>query len=167
MIYKKVINREIIITIINSLLVSIFVGFLALILGRTIIRYNLRSNYDLGSLVIDVAPRINKKLDKITDLEGILENGNQVLITNNGLEEEKYKLLLCGKKTNNEDIRIGINKSIIRSLVNLSYEDGCYLIDEKVIIGESSKGYFVNMWYKKSSKNNPSRVNYQLKVVKS
>ena len=79
---KKVIKRELSLTIIETIIVLIIIIFIALELGKYFLRNNLTKTINVDNLIVELNPIIDTKLSSLTDYEGLNLKGSNITITN-------------------------------------------------------------------------------------
>ncbi len=160
-IYEKILNNYILVELVKALIVVLIIIILAVNIGTYLYKNSIHSFYTTNGLIIDLQDTIKKDLDKLTDVETLKEKGNIVGITNNN-EDGHYRLLLCGRK--NAQLRLNINNTSIKNLDNYQYENGCYILNDKVISASSTDTYELKLFIPKSSSLTDYYANYKIKV---
>ena len=160
---KKEIDKEIIILIIESILITVIIIWIATLIGKWMLN-NRRNVYVSNEVVVDIDSKIKGKLPVLSDLEGLNLEGNKIILTNNSNLEKNYQILLCGDNNNASDIRLSFNKEYIKSLNKFSYNNSCYEIINSILKPYTNNEFYVSIWQKKSSNIDNIKVNYTLKV---
>jgi len=156
--YKSVINNYIFKYLVEAILIVILIVLLSIKIAS-----NLLNNYTTtkNGLIFEVQYNNNKDLSILTDLESIKYNGDIITITNNKDKDLSYKLRLCMKK--DDDIKINISNNKIAMLDSYSYEDGCYILDNKTISSKSAYEYNIKLFIPKSI-NIAKTIDYTFKI---
>ncbi len=160
---KKEIDKEIIILIIESILITVIIIWIATLIGKWMLN-NRRNVYVSNEVVVDIDSKIKGKLPVLSDLEGLNLEGNKIILTNNSNLEKNYQILLCGDNNNASDIRLSFNKEYIKSLNKFSYNNSCYEIINSILKPYTNNEFYVSIWQKKSNNIDNIKVNYTLKV---
>ena len=160
---KKEIDKEIIILIIESILITVIIIWIATLIGKWMLN-NRRNVYVSNEVVVDIDSKIKGKLPVLSDLDGLNLEGNKIILTNNSNLEKNYQILLCGDNNNASDIRLSFNKEYIKSLNKFSYNNSCYEIINSILKPYTNNEFYVSIWQKKSSNIDNIKVNYTLKV---
>lgn len=160
---KKEIDKEIIILIIESILITVIIIWIATLIGKWMLN-NRRNVYVSNEVVIDIDSKIKGKLPVLSDLDGLNLEGNKIILTNNSNLEKNYQILLCGDNNNASDIRLSFNKEYIKSLNKFSYNNSCYEIINSILKPYTNNEFYVSIWQKKSNNIDNIKVNYTLKV---
>lgn len=161
--YKDFLNNRIIFLIIQCLFIVFIIIYLSILLGKWLLSNN-RDTYVLKDVVIDIDSNIDKKLEKVSDIEGINLDSNTIMLTNNSNIKKSYQVLLCGNDSNKENIRISINKTLVKSLNKFNYNNSCFEILNSSLEPYSSNELKFSIWNKKSSNIENIYVKYTLKV---
>ena len=160
---KKEIDKEIIILIIESILITVIIIWIATLIGKWMLN-NRRNVYVSNEVVVDIDSKIKGKLPVLSDLDGLTLEGNKIILTNNSNLEKNYQILLCGDNNNASDIRLSFNKEYIKSLNKFSYNNSCYEIINSILKPYTNNEFYVSIWQKKSNNIDNIKVNYTLKV---
>lgn len=160
---KKEIDKEIIILIIESILITVIIIWIATLIGKWMLN-NRRNVYVSNEVVVDIDSKIKGKLPVLSDLDGLNLEGNKIILTNNSNLEKNYQILLCGDNNNASDIRLSLNKEYIKSLNKFSYNNSCYEIINSILKPYTNNEFYVSIWQKKSNNIDNIKVNYTLKV---
>ena len=160
---KKEIDKEIIILIIESILITVIIIWIATLIGKWMLN-NRRNVYVSNEVVVDIDSKIKGKLPVLSDLDGLNLEGNKIILTNNSNLEKNYQILLCGDNNNTSDIRLSFNKEYIKSLNKFSYNNSCYEIINSILKPYTNNEFYVSIWQKKSNNIDNIKVNYTLKV---
>ncbi len=160
---KKEIDKEIIILIIESILITVIIIWIATLIGKWMLN-NRRNVYVSNEVVVDIDSKIKGKLPVLSDLDGLNLEGNKIILTNNSNLEKNYQILLCGDNNNASDIRLSFNKEYIKSLNKFSYNNSCYEIINSILKPYTNNEFYVSIWQKKSNNIDNIKVNYTLKV---
>ena len=160
---KKEIDKEIIILIIESILITVIIIWIATLIGKWMLN-NRRNVYISNEVVVDIDSKIKGKLPVLSDLDGLNLEGNKIILTNNSNLEKNYQILLCGDNNNTSDIRLSFNKEYIKSLNKFSYNNSCYEIINSILKPYTNNEFYVSIWQKKSNNIDNIKVNYTLKV---
>ena len=160
---KKEIDKEIIILIIESILITVIIIWIATLIGKWMLN-NRRNVYVSNEVVVDIDSKIKGKLPVLSDLDGLNLEGNKIILTNNSNLEKNYQILLCGDNNNASDIRLSFNKEYIKSLNKFSYNNSCYEIINSILKPYTNNEFYVSIWQKKSNNKDNIKVNYTLKV---
>lgn len=160
---KKEIDKEIIILIIESILITVIIIWIATLIGKWMLN-NRRNVYISNEVVVDIDSKIKGKLPVLSDLDGLNLEGNKIILTNNSNLEKNYQILLCGDNNNASDIRLSFNKEYIKSLNKFSYNNSCYEIINSILKPYTNNEFYVSIWQKKSNNIDNIKVNYTLKV---
>ena len=160
---KKEIDKEIIILIIESILITVIIIWIATLIGKWMLN-NRRNVYVSNEVVVDIDSKIKGKLPVLSDLDGLNLEGNKIILTNNSNLEQNYQILLCGDNNNASDIRLSFNKEYIKSLNKFSYNNSCYEIINSILKPYTNNEFYVSIWQKKSNNIDNIKVNYTLKV---
>ena len=161
--YKDFLNRQMFFLIIQSLFIIFIIIYLSILLGRWLLSNN-KDTYVIKDVVVDIDSLIDKKLEKVTDIEGINLESNDIMLTNNSNVNKDYQVLLCGNDNYKEDIRISLNKSLVKSLNKFNYNNSCFEILNSSLEPYSSNELKFSIWNKKSSNIKDIYVKYTLKV---
>lgn len=160
-VYQKILNNYILIELIKALIVVLIIIIFAINIGTYLYKSSIHSYYTTNGLIIDLQDTIKKDLDKITDVESLKKEGNIIGITNNN-DTSSYRLLLCGRQ--NTKLRLNINNTSIKNLDNYPYQNGCYILIDKIIPAESTDAYELKLFIPKSSNLMDYYANYKIKV---
>lgn len=160
---KKEIDKEIIILIIESILITVIIIWIATLIGKWMLN-NRRNVYVSNEVVVDIDSKIKGKLPVLSDFDGLNLEGNKIILTNNSNLEKNYQILLCGDNNNASDIRLSFNKEYIKSLNKFSYNNSCYEIINSILKPYTNNEFYVSIWQKKSNNIDNIKVNYTLKV---
>jgi hypothetical protein len=163
MIQINILKKEMIKYLLSIIVIIIIIFILFFCIRNKIKGLSNNEQYKINDLIVDIEPNINKNLSILTDLEGLKSNGNKIKINNNGESSYKINILLCGNKSD-YNIKIGINKSIIRKLNSLVYDNDCYIIYTDEISSKYYKDYDVKLWLNKNDYSESIKVKYNLKV---
>ena len=160
---KEKIDKEIVMLVMESLVITIIIVWLAILIGKWVLN-NQRDVYVDNEVVVDIDSKIKKELSKVSDIEGLDLKSNKIILTNNSNLEKEYQILLCGDNNNADSIRLSFNKSYIRSLNTFSYNNSCYEIVNEILEPYSNNELSIGIWQKKSSSVSSIKVNYNIKV---
>ena len=144
---KKEIDKEIIILIIESILITVIIIWIATLIGKWMLN-NRRNVYVSNEVVVDIDSKIKGKLPVLSDLDGLNLEGNKIILTNNSNLEKNYQILLCGDNNNASDIRLSFNKEYIKSLNKFSYNNSCYEIINSILKPYTNNEFYVSIWQK-------------------
>ena len=161
----KAIKRSLIGYIISAVFfVLLFIALVVLIISKYVIRENLHNTYQEDNFMIDIDPKINKKLDKLDDANGLYSDFNIVNITNNDQKIRKYQIILSPLSNNEEDIRVSIDNSLIRNLSNFDKNNNNYILGEFELEPSYSNVHQIRMWQDIKSKLDKINVDFKITV---
>ena len=93
--------------------------------------------YKTDNFLVDIDPKVNRKLDIITDTNIANLKSNLVKITNNGSKDSHFKILM--EPIIDHSIKIAINDNLTRELSKLKIENDKYVLYEaKLSVGYTS-----------------------------
>lgn len=160
----KALNKEIFDHVFSAIIFTIMLISLGIIISHKYLESNVQKVYNDNNLTIQISPRIKRTLNVLTDSEGLNSKNNVINITNNGEENRRYKIILTPISDNEEDIRVAIDNSLIRSLSNFDKEDDSYIL----LVNELEPGFTrihsVKVWQDKKVENKKIKVNFKLEV---
>ena len=160
----KILNKSIIYYTI-SLIISIIL-FIALVVFITfrVINDNVRNVYIDNNMMIDIQPRINKTLDKLSDIDSFKINGNLINITNNSNKTKTYQIILSPINNNESDIKISIDDYIIRYLNKKKKKDNNYIIYELSLEPTYTSVHIIKVFQSNNSNIDNIKANFKLSV---
>lgn len=158
---KRLLNGYIISAIFFVLL---FIALIVLIISKYVIQENFHKTYQEDNFMIDIDPKINKKLDRLDDANGLYSDYNIVNITNNDQKTRKYRIILSSLSDNEDDIRVSIDNSLIRNLSNFDKKNNDYILGEFELESGFSNVHKIRMWQDIKSKLNKIKVDFKITV---
>ncbi|MBR1416619.1 MAG: hypothetical protein IJ572_02240 [Bacilli bacterium] len=159
----KILNRSIIrYTISLIIFIGVLIG-LTVFITIKIIEDNIHKTYQDNGFIIDINPKINKKLDKQLDIDGIYSPFNIINLTNNG-KKRKYQIVLTPINNSDANIRVSVNNVLIRYLNNFDKVDDGYLLYENYLNEHYSISHQIRVWQSINSVVDNITVNFNLKV---
>ena len=160
----KSINKAIIEHIISAVIFTIFLVAVAIVLTSKFIESNIQKVYSDNGFMIQINPKINKELEELSDIEGLSSKSNIINITNNNNSEKKYQIFLTPVNDNDDDIRISLGNSLIRSLSKYEKKDGSYFLGEYSLPVNQTRIHSIRIWKDKKDHNKKINVNFNLEV---
>ena len=160
----KAINKEIFDHVVSAIVFTIMFISMAIIVTNKYIKSNLQKVYNENGFAIQINPKINKTLDILSDLDGLDTTSNNVNITNNNSEKRKYQLILTPINGEEEDIRVLLDNSLLRSLSKFDKIENAYIIAEVEIYPGLTNSHSVRMWQDIQSQNKKINVDFKLEV---
>lgn len=160
----KILNRLIFEHVISAIIFVIFAIVLTVIITMKVIQNNIHNTYKEDNVMIEIEPKINRQLDKLTDIEGLNSKYNVINITNNDNVIKKYQILLSPINDNENDIRIYLDNYLIRDLSYYKKEDNSYILYESELKPDFSILHQVRVWQAKNSDKDKINVNFKLSV---
>ena len=158
----KLLNKTILEYKLSIFLFIIFIVGVGIFATLKIIQNN-NHTYNYKDFIIDMDSKIDKKLEKLTDIEGIDIDANEVNITNNGIGR-KYQIILTPIVENEDVIRVSINNQIIRYLSYFDKNEEGYIIYEKYLEKNYSDINKIRIWQNKISNLEPIKVDFEIKI---
>ena len=160
----KGLNKTIITYIVSAVFFTLFAVGLTVVLTLNLINNNIRNTYIENGVIVDLEPKVTKRLEKQSNVDGLKNVGNRIVITNNGENIKKYKLLLTPLSDNEKEIRVSLNKQLIRILEYFDKEDGAYVLYGGELASGYSAVYEVGMWLSDDSELNNLSVDFKINV---
>ena len=109
---KKQIDKQIVITIISTIIFVLFLITTVVIVVNSLFGY-MRNTINVGDFVVDYrnGSRIQEKLQILSNANGLQLNGHEITITNNSNEEAEYYLYIKDYKGKNlpETFMVSLN----------------------------------------------------------
>lgn len=149
---------------ISAIIFIIFAVILTVILTINLINNSVRSVYSENGLVIDMEPKINRRLDKLSDVDGLTSTTNKINVTNNDSVNKRYQILLSPINDYEKDIRVSVNNMLIRYLANFEKDGNDYILMEDEVTPGHSVLNQVGMWQSIHSEEGKLGVDFKLKV---
>ena len=160
----KGLNKSIATYIVSAIFFTIIAVSLTVVLTMNLINNNIRKTYEDSGIIVDIEPKIAKRLEKLNDVNGLDIAKNRVNITNNSDTNKKYEILLTPLNNNEKDIRLSLNNLLIRNLDKFEKEDNNYVLFK----GELKSGYSaifqVGMWQSEESESKTITADFKLNV---
>ena len=159
----KGINNAILMYIISLVFFTLLSVVLVVYLTKNYISNSIRSVYVEKDFMIDVEPRVNKVLDKVSDSVGKTLDTNHVYVTNNG-QTRSYQIRIEPINSDDEDIRVNLDNRLIRSLSKFKKDGNSYILYEGVLNKGISFLHKVGFWQNSESKKDNLKIDFKIKV---
>ena len=159
----KVLNKTIIEYIISITIFLMIIIGLAVFITLRFIHSNIYEVYKDNDVLIELNPKVNKKLDKLSDIEGMSSSFYKINLTNNG-KRKKYQIYISPLNDNDDNIRISLDNYIIRYLSSFEKVDDKYFIYEADIKSDYSLLHKIRIWQDKLSDKDNLKVNLKISV---
>ena len=92
---NNMIDKEIKRYALSSIIITVLMIVVTIVIASDVIKSNFHSIFINKNVVINIEPKINKRLTKLSDIDGIKETANKIILTNNGTNK-RYQILLKG-----------------------------------------------------------------------
>ena len=158
------INKEILDHTISATIFTILLVGAAIVITFKYIDSSIQKVYVDKGFSIQISPKINKSLDILSDYEGLSEKNNLINITNNNSEDMNYQIILTPLSEDEEDIRVALDKNIIKSLSNFEKKDDYYILIDNILPASVTKVHTITMWQDKRVENKKINVDFKLDV---
>lgn len=161
----KLLNKTIFENVISLIVFIIIIVALTFIITLKILQNNVYNVYKEDNFMIELEPKINKTLDKLSDIDGLNSKFNKVNITNNNVDTRKYKILITPLNNDASDIRLSVDNYLIRNLSSFDKQNDSYIIYESSLEPQKSILHQIRVWQSKKSQKDNINVNFKIYVI--
>lgn len=160
----KNINKELFRYIISSIIITMVIIVMVYILVLNIMQNKLNKVFQTSNLIVDLNPNIDRKIEKLTDIDGINSQINKINITNTAKETINYEIILTPVNKDENYIRLDVDDLLIRTLNNFNKEDNNYILGNYSLPSGFTAIHQIKLWLDYSSSPYQSH-NYKFKLT--
>lgn len=158
---NNMIDKEIKRYALSSIIITVLMIVVTIVIASDVIKSNFHSIFINKNVVINIEPKINKKLTKLSDIDGIKDTANKIILTNNGTNK-RYQILLKPYIVN-KNIKVSINGRIMRLSDFVSNTYGYILYEDSLLSGYSAI-FEIKMWLDQYGELDEYYTNFKLNV---
>ena len=108
--------------------------------------------------------KYNSELKKLSDGEGLQQDGIIYAVTNNNKKDKTYNILIKPDTEKIDNIKISVDDIYIFNLNELEKKDDYYILFTNTLEAGYTKRHIIKSWYKKIDNIDTEKVKYTIKL---
>ena len=157
----KIIKKRILIETISLLFLIVCIIYSSITIKKS--NASTVENNNNFVAVID-ENKYNSELKKLSDGEGLQQDGIIYAVTNNNKKDKTYNILIKPDTEKIDNIKISVDDIYIFNLNELEKKDDYYILFTNTLEAGYTKRHIIKSWYKKIDNIDTEKVKYTIKL---
>lgn len=157
----KIIKKRILIETISLLFLIVCIIYSSITIKKSNAS-TVENNNNFVAVIDD--KKYNSELKKLSDGEGLQQDGIIYAVTNNNKKDKTYNILIKPDTEKIDNIKISVDDIYIFNLNELEKKDDYYILFTNTLEAGYTKRHIIKSWYKKIDNIDTEKVKYTIKL---